>query len=67
MTNNEREAWIVFEDEAPRIGSGLRKVRIKEGERWAYLTDSASGRRQRLPITEFDKIEEGMEGSRHGL
>jgi len=63
----QREIRIFFEDEAPRIGSGIRTVRVREGEKYAYLTDVASGRTQRLPIELFDKIEESQEGSHHGL
>ena len=58
---NERDVWIVFQDEAPRIGSGLRCVQVREGERWAHLTDTASGRKQRLPIGLWDIIEEQQE------
>lgn len=63
---NEREVRIFFQDEAPRIGCGLRKVRVREGEKYAYLTDVASGRTQRLPIGLFDQIEESQETSHHG-
>ena len=65
--SDEREIRIFFENEAPRIGCGLRKVRVKEGEKWAYLTDVASGRVQRMPIGLFDQLEESQEASRHGV
>jgi|TARA_R100000315_G_C5200926_1_gene118141 hypothetical protein len=29
---------ILLKDEAPRIGSGLRIVYVKEGRKWAYMT-----------------------------
>ena len=29
---------IVLKNEAPRIGSGLRIVYVKEGRKWAYMT-----------------------------
>ena len=50
-TNDKWEKWdkikqekygkkyeIVLGDEAPRIGSGLRIVYVKEGRKWAHLT-----------------------------
>jgi len=44
-------------DEAPRIGSGLRIVYVKEGRKWAHMTsqsgdpaDSAGRVRKRLPL-----------------
>lgn len=63
---NEREIWIHLEGEAPKIGSGRRKVIVKEGDKWAYLTNVANGNRQRIPLTLLDQIEEQME-ARNGV
>jgi len=48
---------IQLGDEAPRIGSGLRIVYVKEGRKWAHITshsgdpaDSAGRVRKRLPL-----------------
>lgn len=65
--SNDREIRIYFEDEAPRIGCGMRRVRVREGENYAYLTEVATGNTQRLPIGIFDEIEEQMEGGHHGV
>jgi len=45
------KAVIHFEDEAPRIGSGVRRVHIQTGRVWAYVTEISSGARVRFPIT----------------
>lgn len=41
---------IFFEDEAPSIGSGWRKVKVKVGRKWVVFTDTASDSRARLPL-----------------
>lgn len=63
---NERTARIYFEGEAKKIGSGWRNVTIREGDKWAYLTNS-TGITQRIPLTTLDAIEEQMEAMNHGL
>jgi hypothetical protein len=52
----EIRATIQFEDEAPKIGSGLRIVNIKIGRKWAYLTDVANGRRQKITLDTLEKL-----------
>ena len=32
-----KEHLIYFQDEAPRIGSGWRKVTVKKGRKWVHL------------------------------
>jgi len=32
-----KEHLIYFKDEAPRIGSGWRKVTVKKGRKWVHL------------------------------
>lgn len=41
---------LFFEDEAPRIGAGWRKVHVKVGRKWVVFRDTASDARARLPI-----------------
>lgn len=43
---------IFFEDEAPRIGSGSRKVHIKVGNKWVRFTDVVTGVTVRKPLKE---------------
>jgi hypothetical protein len=50
---------IYLEDEAPRIGAGWRTVDVKLGRKWAYLTETSSGVRARLPVKEAEGIIEG--------
>jgi hypothetical protein len=52
---------LILEDECPRIGTGLRTVAIKEGSKWAYVTEVSTGRRQRLTVDELDVIERKSE------
>lgn len=43
---------IFFEDEAPRIGSGWRKVYVKIGRKWVHFTDTVTEARVRKPLRE---------------
>jgi len=52
----EIRATIHLEDECPRLGSGLRIVTIKVGRKWAYLTDVANGRRQKITLDTLEKL-----------
>jgi len=60
---NERQTYIYLQDEAPRIGSGWRVVTVKEGDKWAHLS-TTTGRRARLRIEEFDRLEAASERMR---
>jgi hypothetical protein len=51
----EYRVKIYFEDECPRIGSGWRTVTVREGRKWAYLTDCA-GRRARVTLKLLDEL-----------
>ena len=53
----EIRAIIQFEDDCPKIGSGLRIVNIKVGRKWAYLTDVANGRRQKITLDTLEKLQ----------
>lgn len=55
----EYQARIYLEDEAPRIGSGWRTVLIREGDKWAHLTDVANGNRQRIRLDVLDRLRPG--------
>lgn len=55
-----RTVKLFLQDEAPRIGAGLRLLEVREGEKWAHLT-APCGRTARLRIEVFDKIEEETE------
>ncbi len=47
---------IQLMDECPRLGCGLRIVNIKVGRKWAYLTDAANGRRQKITLDTLEKL-----------
>jgi hypothetical protein len=47
---------IYFEDECPRIGCGWRTVHIRKGRKWGYITDVASGRRQRVKLRVLEQL-----------
>lgn len=53
-------AHIYFQDECPRIGAGWRVVNVREGDKWAYLSTD-TGRKARIKIDLWDKLEEGTE------
>jgi hypothetical protein len=46
---------VYFEDEAPRLGAGLRIVRARVGWKWAHVTD-AFGRKARIRRAVWDRI-----------
>lgn len=50
-------ARLYFEDEAPRIGSGWRNVLVIERERYVTLICANTGKRQRLNVDIFDRVE----------
>lgn len=52
----EIRAIIQLMDEIPKLGSGLRIVNIKVGRKWAYLTDAANGRRQKITLNTLEKL-----------
>ena len=53
----KEEAWeIVITTEAPRIGSGYRFVKGREGRKWTYLTTLCDEGRTKLSRSEWAKI-----------
>ena len=54
-TGNDYQAWIFFQDEVPTFGCGRRLVTVREGEKYAYLTD-AVGRRARITLDLLDTL-----------
>jgi len=55
----ERASWFRFEDEAPRIGSGLRPVIvISVGPQWVRI-ESIDGAGTRLPRRAYDALMKG--------
>jgi hypothetical protein len=46
----EKFVEIFFQDEAPRIGSGRRLVKLEIGRKWFYCTVPSTGTRARLPV-----------------
>lgn len=54
-TGNDYDIYIHFHDEVPTLGAGLRKVRVREGAKWAYLTD-CMGRRARITLDLLDLL-----------
>ncbi len=50
MINAASPMRLFFEDEAPRIGSGWRKVHVKIGRKWVVFKDTASDAKSRLPL-----------------
>ena len=64
----EIRATIHLMDECPKLGCGLRIVNIKVGRKWAYLTDVANGRRQKITLATLEKLnptETKHEGDSH--
>lgn len=47
---------ITFQDEAPRLGSGRRVVRLEVGRKWAYCTIPTTGLRQRIPASLIPRL-----------
>lgn len=46
-----------FNDEAPRIGSGVRGVNVvKIGRKWVIVRETATGIRARIPRQVFEAI-----------
>ena len=52
MINAASPMRIFFEDEAPRIGSGSRKVHVKVGHKWVRFTDVVTNVTVRKPLRE---------------
>lgn len=48
------DSYIIFnETEIPKIGSGVRKIYVKESKRYAYIKDKYDNKvRMKLPIWE---------------
>ena len=53
-----RYVEIQFQDEAPRIGSGRRLVKLEVGRKWAYCTVPSTGTRARLPVAALTKLKQ---------
>lgn len=58
-----RRAYIYFEDECPRIGSGWRVVDVREGDKWAHLS-TETGRKARITLDTLDRLETATERMR---
>jgi hypothetical protein len=54
-TSNDYRARIYFQDEVVALGCGWRTVTVREGRKWAYLTD-AMGRRARITLDLLDQL-----------
>jgi fibrillarin-like rRNA methylase len=54
-TGNDYRAWIHFHDEVPAFASGRRLITIREGEKYAYLSD-AMGRTARITLDLLDTL-----------
>lgn len=48
-----------FQDEAPRIGCGMRRCSIKLGRKWARVRELATGRTSRIPVSVVPRIVRG--------
>ena len=53
-----KEHLIYFQDEAPRIGSGWRKVTVKKGRKWVHLS-SIYGKKK-LSMKQWKILESSM-------
>lgn len=53
----EYRTRLYFQDECFRIGSGWRDVEVKEGRKWAVITEIATGKRQRVTLDLLDVLE----------
>lgn len=60
-TGNDYDTWIYFQDEVNAFRTGWRKMTVREGDKWAWLTDSA-GRRARITLDLLDQL---MKTERH--
>jgi hypothetical protein len=45
---SETARRLYFDDDCPRLGSGMRYCDIKVGRKWVYITDRANGNRVKL-------------------
>jgi hypothetical protein len=81
ITLNRNEEWgkikqqkygfyyaMMFRDEAPRIGCGLRWVYVKEGRKWVHLTshygdpyDVSRRTRVRMRMSKWNELKESNE------
>lgn len=49
--------WVVhFQDEVPRIGQGLRKVRARIGHKWVTI-ETLTGRKARVRRKVWDALD----------
>lgn len=51
--------WVVLEDEAPLIGSGLRPIWYIEGRKWAFIAGRDG--RKRLDMATWLSIKAGSD------
>jgi len=49
---------IYFKDECPRVGSGWRKVQVKLGRKWVYIS-SIDGK-NKISMKNWDRLENTM-------
>ncbi len=45
-----------FEDEAPRIGNGIRGVTVIVGYKWVRVVEDYTGAKARFKLEEFKKL-----------
>jgi hypothetical protein len=50
---------IYFTDDAPRVGSGWRRVDVKVGRKWVHLTGKEG--RKRMPVKQWNALRATME------
>jgi hypothetical protein len=50
---------LYFDDDCPRLGSGMRYCDIKIGLKWVHITDRANGTKARLSMRQALPIIDG--------
>lgn len=50
------KADIFFEDEAPALGCGKRRVNVRLGRKWAYISDLTGQKTVRMTLAQFESL-----------